>query len=230
LLGGHVDLRLVVKNEVPVLDRSSKLGDEAESGGAVIVTIGFVDLVPATRGFGVVHRHVGPLHQGVDIVAVVREERESDACIDLDLQAFQQEGLAKSGADLVRNCHRVRGRGKSMQEHGEFVAAQASHRVAAAQCALEASCCLLEEVIPGVVAQRVVDVFEAVQVHQHDPAHRLVPLCAQERLGHAVAEQDAVRQGREAVVQSLVFVLSGLTLQLLGRRRHQSDQDDVQET
>ena len=62
--------------------------------------------------------------------------------------------------------------------------------------------------------KRVVDVFEAVEVEQEDAEHLLIAARREQRLAQAVAEQAAVWQPGQRVVQRLVFQRVGLGLAL----------------
>ena len=62
------------------------------------------------------------------------------------------------------------------------------------------------------MAQRVVDVLEAIEVQQKNSEHLLIATRGQQRLAQTVAEQAAVRQARKCVVESLVFQRVGVRL------------------
>ena len=69
----------------------------------------------------------------------------------------------------------------------------------------------LQQLVAGVVAERVVDLLEAVEVHdQHGHAAAVAAARPRGRVLDAVAEQRAVGQAGERVVQRLVLVELGL--------------------
>ena len=91
--------------------------------------------------------------------------------------------------------------GSSMRE---LVAAQPGHRVAAPQHLAQARPHLAQQQVAGVVAERVVDLLEAVEVDQQQRG--LLALAAgHDRLMRAVAQERAVGQAGERVVQRLVL-------------------------
>ena len=63
----------------------------------------------------------------------------------------------------------------------------------------------LRSASPVVVAERVVDLLEVVEVHDEQTAPTRRPVCARDRLVDAVGEQDAVRETGELVVQRLML-------------------------
>jgi hypothetical protein len=73
---------------------------------------------------------------------------------------WRGQQLARDGAELL-------GRADLLQQHDELVAAQARHHVARAQRLLEAQRRLVQQLVAGFVAERVVDELEAVEVDEH---------------------------------------------------------------
>ena len=73
----------------------------------------------------------------------------------------------------------------------------------------------LQDVVAGGVAERVVDLLEAVEVHQHDGDAAALALGGQQRLLDAVVEEDAVRQLGQRVVERLVLRELRVPAQLL---------------
>ena len=89
-------------------------------------------------------------------------------------------------------------------EHDELVAAQARHGVRRAHRVVQARADLDEQLVARLMAERVVDRLELVDVEQQHGDGRLEALGAREGLLDAVEEQRAVRQARQRVVQRLV--------------------------
>ena len=87
---------------------------------------------------------------------------------------------------------------------------------------------LVEEQVAVVVAERVVDLLEAVEVHEHHRDARAVALGGEDRLGGAVAEQRAVGQPGEVVVQRAVLVHDRVAAALVDRGERQGEQRDQQ--
>ena len=61
-----------------------------------------------------------------------------------------------------------------------------------------------QDAVAGLVAQRVVDRLEVVEVGEHDSDLAVAPVEGRQGLGEAVHQRQAVRQAREGVVEGLV--------------------------
>ncbi len=86
------------------------------------------------------------------------------------------------------------------QQHRELVAAHASDGIAfQSDDRLQAGRGLAEQQVPDGVPQRVVDVFEMVEVHQEDRNRRAGRRCRGERFVEAIRVQRAVGKARERV-------------------------------
>jgi hypothetical protein len=121
-----------------------------------------------------------------------RGQRDADAGPHLGDDAVgEREGSA----------HRRRGEVPALgQQDGELVAAQPCHRVARAHAAAEPVRELLQEAVADMVAQRVVDLLEAVEVEEEEGQG---PAEAQGVL-EPLAQQAAVGEPGQRVVQGLV--------------------------
>ena len=95
----------------------------------------------------------------------------------------------------------LRARDDAFDQHGEFVAAEPRDGVRGAGGLDDTLRHRLQQPVAGIVAERVVDVLEVVEVEEHH-RHRALPALRQgERVLHAVAEQVAVRQQRQRIVE-----------------------------
>ena len=101
------------------------------------------------------------------------EHRDADRGLDLEREAADDDGLlehlqhaADDGIDRLAV-------GDVAQQDRELVAAEAGDRRGAAQHAVEPRADPLEQQVAVVVAERVVHVLEAVEVHQHHGGGRL---------------------------------------------------------
>ena len=96
-----------------------------------------------------------------------------------------------------------RGRGAALearQDERELVPAEAGDRVALARAGEEPPADLEQEGVAGVVAERVVDVLEAVEVEQEERGLLPVPPAFRQRLQETVVEERPVRQVGQGVV------------------------------
>ena len=128
---------------------------------------------------------------------------------------------ATTGSSSARGCARDRarrglGRALGRSRIAELVAAEARHGVAGAQAAGEPSADLLQQLVAGVVAERVVDLLEAVEVHQQ---HRdlLAVALGGDRSACSTRSRNSTRFGSPVSEswQRLVAVELGLALERL---------------
>ena len=109
----------------------------------------------------------------------------------------------------------------------ELVAAEAGDGVGGAQRRLEPLGDLLEQHVAVVVAERVVDLLEVVEVHDHHREAAVAALGGAQRLLDAVAEQHAVGQAGERVVQRLVLLGDRLAAAAVdGQQRQEQQRQD----
>ena len=90
----------------------------------------------------------------------------------------------------------VAGRLDVREQDAELVAAEAGDRVGVAQGALQPRGDLLQQQVAHVVPERVVDLLEVVEIHDHDHGGVAVAAAGADGLVDPVAEQLAVRQAR----------------------------------
>src|SRR5215211_2548737 len=173
--GAEVGPRLVVEDELAAIDCAAELSEEREAVRAVVVALARVHLAAARMLLRDVHRDVRALQQRVDVVAVIRIEGDADARLDLEREAVDRERLLERLPQLAGDGD---GRGRvddAREQHAELVPTQTRHRVALSQRAAEADAGLLEQVVAARVPERVVDLLEAVEVHDHDGDREVVP-------------------------------------------------------
>ena len=122
-------------------------------------------------------------------------------------QALQQH--ARGGLRLLRRLGR--------QQHGELVAAHAGDRVRLAQFRPQPHRHLLQQGVAHVVAQGVVDLLEAIEIHDEEREGAVVALSRGDRLLQALLHQQAVRQLRERVGERHAF---DVLVEVLETARH----------
>ena len=116
------------------------------------------------------------------------------------------------------------GRRSVGQQHAELVAAEAGDGVALAERLLQAVRDLLQQAVARVVAERVVDLLEVVEVDQHHGRGDVRAAAGGDRLLDAVAEERAVGQAGERVVQRLVLLGDRGAAAAVDREERQQEQ------
>ena len=137
--------------------------------------------------------------QHVGVRAVFRKPGDPDAAAELERTAIEHEGLVERPQNLAGRERRPIAVGPQQHER-EFVAAKPRHHVSVTQKGPEPRGQLLEHAVARLVAERVVDGFEPVEVEDQQ-AERLARLLGgQNGVFEPIAQQDAIRQIRQRVV------------------------------
>src|SRR6202162_6665645 len=95
-------------------------------------------------------------------------------------------------------------------EYRELVPAQARESGGCAQHAAQPCGDFLQQGIASVVAERVVDVLEAIEIEEQNAEHVLVAPGGQQRLAQPVSKEAPVGESRERVVECLILQGIGL--------------------
>ncbi len=162
---------------------------------------GLVDEVAALAGgLRRVHGDVGVAHQLLDAV-VRRGERHADARRDAHVRAGQVERFLQRLDDPPGDLHHLLPGAEILEQHGELVAAEARDGVAAAGRLDEPLRALVQHAVADRMAEGIVDVLEVVEVDEHDGYRPPVALADRHRVLDAVAEQRAVPEQGQRVVQ-----------------------------
>src|SRR3990167_4350340 len=166
----------------------------------VILVPRAIDGIPDVAAFGRIHRHVGALAQGGDILAVLRIHGDTDAAGALERVVSDLEGRLQNLDQLLGDLHRpgLVGGGK---HKGELVAAEPAGRVRLPQDTPLTQGYLFQQAVAPVVPMAVVDLLELIEV-DHDKRQRffLAP-GDQNSLLQPVLDQRTVRQVCQRVVQ-----------------------------
>ena len=159
----------------------------------------------AASGLGAVHGDVGLAQQLGGLGHFLAGEDGADRDADPRLAIADDERLADDGDDPLAQAADVGFALGADLDDGEFVAADAGDGVGLAQQRAQPVADLLDELVAGIVAERVVDLLEAVEI-EHEQGDLLARAAvAGQRLAQAVFEQGAVGEAGELVVQRLVL-------------------------
>ena len=114
--------------------------------------------------FGAIERHVGVTQNVAGIVGAAVDHGDADRGADDDVVAVDRVGRADRGDDAPGDrLQRIGIRGAGGDD-GEFVAAEPGDEIVAAHDAAEALRDVENQLVADVVAERIVDVLEVVEV------------------------------------------------------------------
>ena len=170
------------------------------------VELGLEDREAAAGLLGGVHRDVGALLERLVVLAVQRVHGDADARVDLEPHALEHERLAQVHEQVLGDRGAVAGGLHAREQDAELVAAEAGDGVGLAQREPQPARDLLEQQVAHVMAERVVDLLEVIEVHDHHHGRLAAAARRVDGLVDAVAEEFAVRQAREGVMERLVLL------------------------
>src|SRR3569832_1685305 len=221
----HAELRLIIEFELVAFERLAQAIFEHqpfEGRGGHVRGIKLI-IVPAVR-FGVIHRGVGVLEQRLDVVAVVGIDADTDAGRHDQFPLTDHEGLLEAIEDLARDGRGLLAVAELTHQDGEVIAAHARDAVDLAHAAAQTLRHVHDERIAGLMAHGLVDVLEAIDVHEQQPQRPTVALGLQRGALAPVEEQRAVGLSGEVVVirQIMQTLFGGFTFgDILRRTLHQ---------
>ena len=205
LAGREAGLGLVVQDELVLLDGAAQLARQGELAPARRVLPLRVHLDPGLQRLGQVHGRVGPLEQRVRVEGVLGEAGDADAGLHAEADRLEVERLAQRVEEArggVPGCHQADEIGK---EDGELVAAQPAHGVDLPYVALEPDGDSLEEHVADLVAERVVDLLEPVEVDDEHGQDAAVAPASGGRLLQPVEQQRPVGKTGQRVVEGVAL-------------------------
>jgi hypothetical protein len=138
---------------------------------------------------------------------VRRVQRDADAARHVELQRVDRD----RALELLEDAFGEQDGGRLVlevrQHQAELVPAQTRHHVIGSKGGGQPRTDLLQEQIAEVMAERVVDLLEVVEVDQHDRDERGIRVLG-DGLAELLLEQDPVRQVGQRIMQRLVLVLA----------------------
>ena len=126
-----------------------------------------VDLEPRPGLLRRVHRDVRVTEQRVGILGMVRVERDPDARRDVQVELVDPDRMVETVHQPFGDRDRGGVVGDVAHEDTELVAAETRHQVLLAEGLGEPRSDRREQLVADVVTQRVVDLLEVIEVHQH---------------------------------------------------------------
>ena len=197
-LGLDVDDRLVVHVELPRGQRRAQRRLDRDALLQALVHAGAEELeVVAAAILGLVHGGVGVAQQLAHVRTIVRVERNPDAHRGHERAAVHHHRRRERVVDAAGGLAHLVGALDGLEDDDELIPAHAHHHVLGAHRGADALRHGLQELVAGLVAARVVDVLEAVEVQEQNREHRAAALassmasgrcaCRYRRLGSPVS-------------------------------------------
>ncbi len=201
LLRGHADLGLVVQEQLLAANGPAQVGQQPELlFGAVIHPVGEQHEGVAPGFLGLVHRRVGKGHQLALAGGVVGADRHADAGGYLQFVVRQQRSTADRLQDAPGEGWQIFIVLDAHHQH-ELIAAQARQHVMGAQQLAGALGHRHQQCVTRLVAIGIVDLLEAVQVHEHHREAATALFGLGQCLHDAALQQQAVGQACERIMQ-----------------------------
>ncbi len=201
LLRVQIELRLVMQEELVALQAAAQTRLQRHPLERMDVDLLRVELVVVLAVLlGAVHGDVGVFHQGLFVLRFRRIHADADARRHPAFLPLNRHRLDERGEDLARDGRDLFRLGHFLHQHHELVPAQARHHVARAHGLREASAHFLQQLVAGLVAERVVDVLEAVEIYEKHCEIAVVAAGVLDREIEHIAEHRPVRQRSQGVV------------------------------
>ena len=203
----QVDLRLVVHAQLVARDGVPEISHQREPFRTVAVELLCIHDGAGAILLGHIHRDVRPLNQNFGFRAVLGKQRDADAAVHVQVQAFNAERLLHHGNQFARGELRAR-TADIGQQHRELVAAKPRHGVGLAQARQQAPADLAQHGVAHQVAQRVVDLLEPVEIHDQDRQRASRAQRVRHGLLEPVLKQRAVgKVGKGVVIREMADAL-----------------------
>ncbi|PMQ09809.1 hypothetical protein JaAD80_25430 [Janthinobacterium sp. AD80] len=158
-----------------------------------------ITVAVASRAFRHIHGLVRMLEQVFDRARVIGiqgdADRGGDESLLLPQQEWRQQAVENLPGDAVHLLQVV----EVGQDHREFIAAQARHRVRLAHAHADAPRRLDQQDVALVVAEGIVDFLEVVEVDEQDGHAAGIAAPLRQRLAQPLVEHAAVRQLRQGI-------------------------------
>jgi hypothetical protein len=190
-------LGLVAQLELARRDAVAQLADQRQALAAVGVALGPVGPDAGPLALGGVHGDVGVLEQPRGRRPVLGMQGHADAGLDAHRHPVEHERRVQAVAQAPGDRHGRLGFDGPGEQDGELVTAEARQQVVRAQRRLQPRADALQQQVAHVMAERVVELLEAVEVEQQE---RQRPSAPDVRL-EAQAEGTPVGELRELVRQ-----------------------------
>ena len=190
--GREVDLGLIVDSQLAVMQCAAQVGlEHPVILGTNIARRVEMPCVPAL-GLCPIHGIVGIGEQCPRILGVSRERAYADARAHANLAILHWQRLPDGGQDSLREIGERFLIAEFLQQQDEFIAAETRGDVAFAHAFGDAPCRFLERDVADVMAQRIVDLLQVIEVDIEQCHPAVAPLGAAHGLLQAVLKLAAL--------------------------------------
>lgn len=164
--------------------------------------VGGKDAVSVTAlGLGLVHRQIGILENFVHVLAMRADQRDAEACRGVDPVAGDVDRVGQGGYDPSGQGFRFRNVGDPLLQKGELVAAEAGQGRVLVDQQLQPLGDRLQKLIADIMAERIVDGLEAVDIQKVQRMHAPRPCRLQQQRLDAVRQIGPVGQAGQPVMK-----------------------------
>jgi hypothetical protein len=122
----------------------------------------------AAGALGAIHGHVGVALKREDIEAVLRVDGNANAARDENIVTSNVKRLTERFDEPAGNAYGIVALTKKRQNQGKFVATEPGERIGVAFSDKPSCGDLAEQFVARLVTERVVDIFEAVEVDDEE--------------------------------------------------------------
>jgi len=166
--GVHVDLRLVVQEELVTLERGTQTVSDGETIGEILVHVRRVDpVVVAAVALYPVHRRIGVLEKRFRVSTVERMHRDPDTRGHVEILTFEHERSRQRVHDALSDEDRVLGSRHLLDDGGELVASPTRDHVHVAHAVSESTGHHAQQLVADTVTEGTVDRLEPVEPNEH---------------------------------------------------------------
>ncbi len=170
-----IDDRLITQIHLAARQRVAQIVFECAADLGRLVQITRIETEPAAPvALGRIERQIGIAHQIVAGQSVERRNRHADRRPDDTAAALDRIGLRQAVDDVRRHVAQLAAIFEVGKNDLEFIAAQPADHFLVADDLEQPFGNLFEQRVAGRMAERVVDLFEAVEIEQHDRADALL--------------------------------------------------------
>ena len=172
----------------------------------------------ASRALGYVQGLICMFKKIFNAVGILRVQGDAQTGRHKHLLGADTKGLGHLVQHLLQGGFQHGVVGHARNHQSKFIAAHTRHRVHAAQTAFNAPRSLHQKHVAGLMAQRVVDLLEVVQVYKNDTHRGGVQLVAQQGFFQPGAQHAPVGQAGQRIKVGLLpdLCLCGLALRNVG--------------